>query len=199
MVFICMKLSFLISFPFLLISLLFSSQKKSQTENYVFIQTGNDSLSKDISEVLSGLGPDDSLAISFLKAYDDKRIYFVPQREPDRIVDMMIYKSLPAKYKFRYDYHEYPYLSTDARKAIILHEMYHIFKGLDTDNDHDHEEMTKDPVYLHALEKIFPDESLAFYGHMAYAGTMGSPVFEELPLNKQDELIDFFHRYKIYY
>ncbi|MGL5788249.1 MAG: hypothetical protein ACRCX4_15765 [Bacteroidales bacterium] len=194
-----MKLSFLISFPFLLVSLFFFGGKESKHDDTMLIQTGNDSLSKDISTVINELGPADSLASCFLKAYQDKRIYFVPQRDPDRIVDMMIYKSDPLKYKFRYDIYEYPYLSAGARKAIIIHEMYHIFKGQNTDNDHDHEEMTKDPVYLHALEKLFPDKTLSFYDLMAYAGTMGSPVFEELPLNKQDELIDFFHRNKIYY
>lgn len=171
---------------------------EAQQKPSFILRTGNDSLDKDISGILFVLA-DDSLVIPFLQAYQSRQIYFVPQKHPDRIVDLVVYKGSPLRYKFRYDYKEYQALPSDARKAIIIHEMYHIYRGLNSNNDHDHEEMTKDPLYLQALEKIFPDRPFSFYDQMSYAGTIGSPVFEQLSLNHQNELIDFFHRNKIYY
>lgn len=193
-----MRLIVLITFSLFLVSFSFKGSKGDPVDDPSVIQTGNDTLNKDISNIISILG-DDTLAHSFLNAYKSRNIYFVPQKNPDRIVDLVVYKGDPLKYKFRYDYKEFPYLPEQARKSIIIHEMYHIFKGSASDNDHDHEAMTTDPLFLNALKKIFPDEKEYFYENMSYAGTIGSPVYEHLTSNKKDELINFFHRYNIYY
>lgn len=193
-----MRLIYLLLISLILISFTFKNSKVDQLPDSSIIQTGNDTLNKDISDIISILG-EDSLVRSFLKAYKSRNIYFVPQKYPERIVDLVVYKGKPLKYKFRYDYKEFPYLSEAARKAIIIHEMYHIFKGSNSNNDRDHEAMTTDPLFLNALKKIFPDENTYFYENMSFAGTIGSPVFEHLTSNKKDELINFFHRYNIYY
>lgn len=193
-----MRLIAIITLSLFLVSFSFKGSKGDPVDNSFIIQTGNDTLNKDISNIISILG-DDTLTHSFLNAYKSRNIFFVPQKYPERIVDLVVYKGKPLKYKFRYDYKEFPYLPEDARKSIIIHEMYHIFKGSASDNDHDHEAMTTDPLFLNALKKIFPDEKDYFYENMSYAGTIGSPVFEHLTPNKKDELISFFHRYNIYY
>lgn len=193
-----MRQIYLLSVIFLLISFSFKEKRADHTAEIPVIQTGNDTLNKDLSNIISIL-ENDSLSIAFLKAYKNRNIYFVPQKKPDRIVDLVVYKGKPLRYKFRYDYNEFPYLPEAARKAIIIHEMYHIYKGSGSDNDHDHEAMTKDPLFLNALKKVFPDENSYFYKNMSFAGTIGSPVFEHLTSNQKDELISFFHRYNIYY
>ena len=44
----------------------------------------------------------------------------------------------------------------------------------------------------------FPGHGPAFYGALVYAGTIGSPVFEELSDEKQELLLNFFEKNNIY-
>ncbi|MGL5920395.1 MAG: hypothetical protein ACRCZQ_07840 [Bacteroidales bacterium] len=123
-----MRLIPIIILSLFLISFSFKSSKGDPVDSPFIIQTGNDTLNKDISNIISILG-DDTLTHSFLNVYKSRNIYFVPQKYPDRIVDLVVYKGDPLIYKFRYDYQEFPYLPEQARKSIIIHEMYHIYKG----------------------------------------------------------------------
>ncbi len=65
-------------------------------------------------------------------------------------------------------------------------------------NDADHALMVTDPVYKDFLKEAFPGHDPAFDDALVYAGTIESPVFEELSDEKQKLLLDLFKQYNIY-
>lgn len=163
-----------------------------------FTITGNDVFTKALNDFI--LKTDTlSIAKNFITALNERRINFVPATNTDRIVTLKIYKGNEMKFKFIYDYDLFKQLPQQTIELILLHEMYHMYKGNNSENEKDHEDMSKDPLYLDALKKLFPDQSDQFYEMAQYAGTVGSPVFEDLPFEKQDELIALFHRYQVTY
>ena len=163
-----------------------------------FTITGNNVFTKALNDFI--LKTDTlSIAKNFITALNDRSINFVPAANTDRIVTLKIYKGDEMKFKFIYDYDLFKQLPQQTIELILLHEMYHMYKGNNSENEKDHEDMSKDPLYLDALKKLFPDQSDQFYEMAQYAGTVGSPVFEDLPFEKQDELIALFHRYQVTY
>ncbi|MGL5731038.1 MAG: hypothetical protein ACRCX5_07940, partial [Bacteroidales bacterium] len=160
--------------------------------------TGNEVFTKALNNFVDKVDTLE-LANNFINAINERNINFVPATNTDRIVTLKIYKGDHFKFKFIYDYDLFKQLSEQTIELILLHEVYHMFKGNDSENEKDHEEMSKDPLYLEALKTVFPNESEQFYQMARYAGTVGSPVFENLPYAKQDELIALFHRYNVTY
>lgn len=163
-----------------------------------FTITGNDVFTKALNNFIEKVDTVE-IAKNFITAINGRNINFVPSTNSDRIVTLEIYKGDQFQFKFIYDYDLFKQLTEQTIELILLHEVYHMYKGNDSENEKDHEEMSKDPLYLKALKTVFPNESDQFYQMAQYAGTVGSPVFEDLPYEKQDELIALFHRYQVTY
>ncbi|MGL4779735.1 MAG: hypothetical protein ACRCXN_02725 [Bacteroidales bacterium] len=163
-----------------------------------FTITGNEIFTKALNNVIEKIDTLE-LAQNFINAINERNINFIPATNTDRIVTLKIYKGDHFRFKFIYDYDLFKQLSEKTIELILLHEVYHMYKGNNSENEKDHEEMSKDPLYLEALKIVFPNESDQFYQMAQYAGTVGSPVFEDLPYEKQDELIALFHRYNVTY
>lgn len=58
--------------------------------------------------------------------------------------------------------------------------------------------MVGDEEYMNFIEDVIPGHSDEFYYNMSYAGTIGSPVYDDLNTDKKDELEAFFIKNKIY-
>lgn len=110
-------------------------------------------------------------------------------------------------------------VTDNSTKMIIAHELYHFFKvetgfgnGYNA-NDQHHTQMVMDSDYRSMLMEIFPGheqdsnnfyntttgEQWDYYGMLRFAGTIGSPIFNDLAQADQDALIDFFDRNGINY
>jgi hypothetical protein len=92
----------------------------------------------------------------------------------------------------------------NGTKIIIAHEMYHVYK-IETGpanqtgaNDYHHILMVLDPDYKAMLTEIFPGHDDAYYDMLKYAGTVGSPIFDNLPEAEQNAIRLFFTNNGIY-
>lgn len=93
----------------------------------------------------------------------------------------------------------------NGTKMIIAHELYHFYKienGPENEagaNDYHHSMMILDTAYRAMLMEIFPDHDEAYYDMLRFAGTVGSPIFEDLPQAERTAILDFFTANGIYY
>ncbi|MDD4191551.1 MAG: hypothetical protein PHI28_09470 [Mangrovibacterium sp.] len=93
----------------------------------------------------------------------------------------------------------------NGTKMIIAHEMFHFYK-IETGpanqagaNDYHHSLMVLEPDYRAMLKEIFPGFTEAEYDMLRFAGTLGSPIFDDLPQAERTAIIDFFITNGIYY
>ena len=64
-------------------------------------------------------------------------------------------------------------------------------------SDSDHAEQVSDPNFMAWLRMTFPDYSDDEYELLKYAGTPGSPVFENLSDEKKEEIENFLRNENI--
>lgn len=81
---------------------------------------------------------------------------------------------------------------------VSVHEIWHLYKfekgevnGAQTNAEH-HQSMIDNPDYKNMIKDLFPDKSDEFHNNARYAGTIGTPVFDNLSKENQKELMDFF-------
>ena len=86
----------------------------------------------------------------------------------------------------------------NGTKMIIAHEMYHFYKigtgpaNQAGANDYHHALMVLDSDYSSMLMEIFPGHDSAYYDMLRFAGTPGSPIFDNLPQAERDAIQQFF-------
>jgi hypothetical protein len=56
-----------------------------------------------------------------------------------------------------------------------------------------------DPAYTTMLKDLFPGHNDDYYNMLKMCGTIGSPVFENLPQADKVALMNFFYNNGIYY
>lgn len=137
---------------------------------------------------------------SFRGRINEQKINFTPDNTIKYVVEGMVYGSLNG-FLFKYKDNLMNSLSAFSIQVIWAHEMYHVYSagsGALKSNDADHALMVKDLVYKDFLKEAFPGHDPAFYDALVYAGTIGSPVFEELSDEKQELLLNFFEKNNIY-
>lgn len=85
-------------------------------------------------------------------------------------------------------------------KLVIGHEVYHIHRfenggyyGTETNAKH-HEQMVNDPLYKDMLKELIPGQTEDFYNKAIYAGTPGTPIFDNLTKAEQDAITAFFEK-----
>lgn len=92
-------------------------------------------------------------------------------------------------------------LNRPAVDLIMVHEMFHIYYEVTfgkNSNDGDHYQMIYNPYYVQCLKQVFYGSD-SYFEKLKYAGTQGSPVYDDLPAERQEELIEFFKEKQIYY
>lgn len=90
---------------------------------------------------------------------------------------------------------------------IFAHEIDHISRFeknevsevLSNTNDDHHKSMVNDSGYKDFLKQAIPDKESKFYDNIVYAGTVGSPVYDNLSEKKRTALEKFFDDNKILY
>ena len=93
-------------------------------------------------------------------------------------------------------------LSDFAIQIIWIHEFEHYYLDTHnsvTGNDIDHANMITDPNYLNWLKEEFPGHTDDYYNDLKYAGTLTSPVYQNLSDDCKDELEIFFKDNNIYH
>lgn len=126
-----------------------------------------------------------------------------------RIVEIEVVKvNGQLGYKFYFDSKAINKGSERGVTMVGVHELFHINnidnKGVDLSsnnamNNRDHADMVSDPEYLDWLKVLVPGKDDEYYENLRYAGTIGSPVFDDLDEKRQRELKKFFRNNKIYY
>lgn len=95
--------------------------------------------------------------------------------------------------------------SSNGTKALVAHELYHFFlfeteSGNQANiNNYHHSRMVDSPEYKTMLRDMFYGHGDEYYDTLSYAGTIGTPTFENLEPRVKEEIINFFIRNEIYW
>ncbi|MCD8185444.1 MAG: hypothetical protein LUD68_03020 [Rikenellaceae bacterium] len=110
---------------------------------------------------------------------------------------------------FWYNPNELNSITEHGLTVACLHEMYHLYRfdngtwrienwfGLTSDqqqallitiNQNDHQAQVNDPNYLEWLKEALPGSPDSEYDYLRYAGTIGTPVFDDLSSSRKNEI-----------
>jgi len=164
-------------------------------------RTGNINIDNTLTQLLLNIPID--FALNFINKWENQQIGIMINNgtHGTDVVDGAFNKANNTMIWY-FDPAQINVLSDFATQVIWIHEFEHYY--LDNNNtiignDIDHANMVTDPNYFNWLKEEFPGYTDDFYNNLKYAGTVNSPVFLNLSTDCQNDLYNFFIKYKILY